>query len=358
MVKKLIHEDSIETKAGDTIVAGVDRGNASHEGDPKSRFETLATMIGSAHAMRDDELTKWWTQAVNLIGKEGNLIPGGTKEKNSSSIDMKKSDAPVSSVSKHSYSEAMPKLKEAIQQDLTTIFDSQEGLTEDFKTKAAVLFETAVMTLVQMKEEEMKEAMGQEFDEEVNTLVVELAEATDEFLDHIAEQWFEENEVAIESTLRNELSEEFILGLKNLFIEHFIDIPQEKIDIVDSLAQKVDELEAQLSDVLSENSELQKVVDESIRDKIVAEAVEGLTLADAEKLIELSEAVDADSSEEFADKIQVIRESNFIKSGSKKTTITEQMEEVDEDNKLEETKEYSSPQMAHYASAITRGLRK
>lgn len=356
--KELIKEDSITTQAGATLKP--DGGNASHEGDPKSKFETLASMIGATHAMRSTELTKWWKEAEGLIGKEARLIPGGSKEKNSSSIDAGASDAQTSHAPKTT--DAMPKLKEAIQKDIGSILDGQEGLPEEFKKKAAVLFETAISTLLTLKETEMQEemeaAMAEQFDAEINELVIELAEATDKFLDHIAEQWFSENEVAIESSLRNELSEEFITGLKTLFMEHFINIPDEKIDVIDSLAEKVDELEAQLSEVIDENLALKLAVEESEKERVVEEACEGLTLTEQENFIQLASAINADDVAEFTEKLQIIRDSNFQKLGKKLGQINEQMEEVDDENNPNVEKTYSSPAMKHYAAALSRQVRK
>lgn len=360
--KKLIREDDIDTKAGQTLhPAG---GNASHAGDPKSRFEHIASMIGATHAMRDFELEKWWKEAAELIGKEARNIPDGVSTKNSSSIDMNPSDAPTSKVSKTSYSEAMPSLKEAMKADLDKIFETQEGLSDEFKTQAAVLFETAVMALVRLKEEEMRAQLNEEAEEALAGLMEELSEEVEDYLNEIAIKWFAENEVAIESSLRNELAEDFIAGLKNLFMEHFIDIPDDRVDIVNSLAEKVEELEAQLAETMEENFELRSVVEQAAKEDIVEAAIEGLTMVEAEKLVELAEAIDTDDIEEFAEKVALISESNFVKGDTKKkpaqkttpSTITEQMEEIDEEG--QDDKKPASPEMAPYLAALNRTTKR
>lgn len=356
--KQLIKEDDIDTVAGQSLHP--DTGNASHSDDPKSKFEYLAKMIGSVHAARDEKTwTDWYKSTVDLIGKEARDVPGEWASKNTSSVDAKSSDAGSSTGPKTK--EAMPSLKEAMKEDLAKIFDLQEGLSDEFKAKAAVLFETAVVAMCQLREEEMRAQVEEEAAEAFEQAVVDLAESVEGYLEEIAQKWFEENEVAVESSLRYEMNQDFMNGLKNLFVEHFIDVPEDRVDVVDALAQKVEALENQLAETIEENVELRKVVEQASKEDIVEAACEGLTTVDAERLCTLAEAVDADDVEEFAKKLAIIRESNFSnkkngKAPAKPSMISEQLEEVNEDQEKE--KEYSSPEMKRFADAISRSIRR
>lgn len=351
--KKLIVEDDIDSAAGHSLHAHND--NASHAGDPKSRFEHLASIIGAANAMRDEDLTKWWKQTIDMVGKEARQIPDGSQGRNSSSIDAKPSpQAPHSTASK--YADSMPKLAEAMQQDLSKIFAEEKNLSDDSKQKMATLFESALFALVNLKEEEMMAQFQEDFDNEIIEAVADLAEATEAYLDKIADTWFEENEVAVESALRNELAEEFIMGLRQLFAEHFVDIPEEKVEIVDTLAAKIDELEAELAEAIDENAELRELVEQSLRDEVVAEACEGLTKLDAQRLIELSESINAEDEDDLRAKLKTLRESNFMKGkGRTPSMISEDMEHVEDDSS--DDRKPVSPSMARYSAAISRTTR-
>jgi hypothetical protein len=282
---------------------------------------------------------------------------GDNSGHNKSTLDMKASAA----TSEHSYGDVkmpMPTLgaavKESIKQDVNDLLSGQE-LSEEFKAQATTLFEAAIEARVHSIELELTESAEQALEEQVKEITTSLVEGLDTYLDYVGNEWMKENEVAIESSLRNELASEFITGLRNLFTEHNFNIPEDEVEVVDTMAQRIDDLETRLNDALLLNAELSGQLVDNEKKEIVTKLSEGLTLAESEKLKKLAENVDAENVDEYVKKVNVIKESNFVK-GTKKSHINESMEEVDENNKPEETEKFSSPEMAHYAAAISRSL--
>jgi hypothetical protein len=160
----------------------------------------------------------------------------------------------------------------------------------------------------------------------------------------------EENELAVETGLRAEIAESFIDSLKQVFVEHYVEVPEGKADLIDGLAEQVEELEQQLQATTEKSVKLAETVEELTREKIVAEATEGLVATDAEKLKSLVEGIDYDDEESFAKKVSIIKEAHFTTKGS--TTITEEAEE----QPTEETT--ASPRMSAYMAAISRTIQK
>ena len=191
---------------------------------------------------------------------------------------------------------------------------SGENLSEDFRSKAETIFESAVSVRVNEEVAVLEEAYAQSLEEEVASIKAELAEQVNDYLNYVVEQWVSENEVAIESGLRSELTEEFISGLRNLFAEHYIDLPDEKVDIVEGLGSKVEQLEAKLNEEIERNVSLTKMINESKQFEILVDACDGLTTTQAEKLKALSENITFTTPEEYASKIETLRESYFAKT--------------------------------------------
>jgi len=312
--------------------------------DPKTKFQVIANVIGALAQIDTADLNKFGASLAQ-IGQEATTIPDGAAAHNASTIAMKPSDASAS-------------VKEAIRADVETLLASGEGLSEEFKTQAATLFEAALNAQVQLKEIELQEQFDKELDEAITEVTQALAEEVDTYISYTAAEWLKENEVAVESALRNEIYDDFIQGLKSLFEEHYITIPEEKVDVVETLAEKVDELENRLNEMLSENAELQKVVAAYTRDEAINKVCEGLTMNEAEKLKELADGIEETDSEAFTKKLEIIKESNFVKGKSGAKVLAETMEEVDPNNAPPAEKEYGSPEMKKYAEAISRTVRK
>lgn len=189
-----------------------------------------------------------------------------------------------------------------------------EELSEEFQAKAIAIFEAAVTSTVKSELAAIEEAYAATLEEEIDTIKEELSTNVDDYLNYVVESWVSDNEVAIEAGLRTELTEEFISGLRNLFAENYIDIPEDKISVVEELGEKVSELENKLNEEIERNVELTAVLSESKKSEVLYSVVEGLTTTQAEKLKSLAEGVEFTSEDEYAEKILTLRESYFPSS--------------------------------------------
>ena len=230
-----------------------------------------------------------------------------------------------------------------------------EDLTPEFKEKATTIFEAAVQAKVNKlmveKEVELEEKNEEKLTEEVSKIKDELTTQVDSYLNYVSEQWMEENKLAVEKGIRTEITESFINGMKNLFNEHYIEIPEDKVDVVDDLFQKVEELEEQLNKQIQESVDLKKEVSTYKKEKVVQSLTSGLSDTQAEKVKELAESVDAED-EKLEEKVQVIKENYFPKSANNSETLVEEVENNEESE--EKTETVINEQMNHYLSAITR----
>jgi len=214
-------------------------------------------------------------------------------------------------------------------EDIESLFADDSTISEDFKAKASTLFEARVHDRVSQIQEAMEAEYAGMLEEAVETIKTDLTEKVDSYLNYVVEQWLEQNEIAIESGLRAELTEEFIAGLRNLFAEHYIDVPAEKVNLVDELASKVEELEGKLDEEIERSVELKKSLVESRKVEITHAVCEGLTATQVEKIKTLAESVDYSTAEEYQSKLETIRE-NYFPSGIKKAAEGQLHEQVEE----------------------------
>ena len=325
--------------------------------DPKSKIEAITSVIGAMHSMRKDDLTKWYTQAMALISKEADKLPANASgDSNQSTIDMKTGKGPKTK-------DAMPKLDHknnplasiSVKEDVEEMFVG-EDLSEEFKDKATTLFEAAVTARAMVEVARLEEEYESKLEEEVTSIVESIEKNLDTYLDYVVEKWMEENQVAVESTLRNEIMEEFIDGLKGLFAEHYIDVPEDKVDVVETLAAKVDELEEALDETISENVELKSVIAEAERASLVDELAEGLTMTQAEKFFALSEGVSFEGDlDTYRAKLEVVKETYFsVKSVQPTMNIEEETFEGEVESKTTSV----DPSVNRYVQAISRTVKK
>ena len=241
--------------------------------------------------------------------------------------------------------------KKKMKEDIDSLFGDDSTISEDFKSKAATIFEARVLDRVTQIEEELEAQYAGMLEEAVEQIKTDLTEKVDDYLNYVVEQWMEENQLAIESGLRAELAEEFIAGLRNLFAEHYVDVPAEKVDLVDELATKVEELESKLNEEMERNIEFSKALVESHKAEVTRQVCEGLTTTQFEKIKSLAESVDYSTEEEYKEKIETIRE-NYFPSGIKKANA-EQLHEQVEDTTTEK-KVISDPFVAAVSQAISK----
>ena len=223
-----------------------------------------------------------------------------------------------------------------------------EDLSEEFKTKAKTVFEAAVSAKVRDIKEELESQKRDEIVEASNEIKEELVNKVDSFLGYVAEEWVKDNELAIERGLKSELTENFIHGLKALFEDHYVEVPDDKLDVVDELASKIEEVEAKLNEEVSKNIDLSQERDSLVRDKVVAEVSKDLTESEIEKLTGLIEDIDQD--ENFESNVKTIKESYF--SGSKETLQLDEEVVSDSDENASTEDKILDPSMAAYSAAI------
>jgi hypothetical protein len=227
--------------------------------------------------------------------------------------------------------EEVVSLKEKMKEDIDALFSDDETISEEFKNKASTIFEARVLDRVSQIQEEMEVEYAGMLEEAVESIKADLTEKVDDYLNYVVEQWMEENQIAIQSGLRSEITEEFIVGLRNLFAEHYIDVPEDKVDLVDELAGKVEELEDQLDEEIKTNIEYRKAILESVKRETVYEVCKGLTETQVEKMKSLAESVDFSTEEELVEKLETIRE-NYFPSNFKKADETQLHEQVNDDS--------------------------
>ena len=225
--------------------------------------------------------------------------------------------------------------------DLNALVESEATLSEEFKAKTAIIFEAAVKSKLSEEIDRLEEAYATELQEEVATQKAELVEKVDSYLNYVVEQWMEDNALAIQSGLRAEIAEDFMKGLKNLFTESYVDVPEAKVDLVDELSQQVEEMAEKLNGSTEAILEMAAELETFKREAVIREASEGLAATQVAKLRTMVEGFDFD--DEFAHKVAVVKESVF---SAKKATASE---EIVEDEALNEE---VSGTMASYLSAI------
>ena len=243
----------------------------------------------------------------------------------------------------------------SVAEDVSAMFEGAEDINEGFKEKATTIFEAAVVAKVNEQLEKISTNFEAELTEEVETLQKEMTENLDQYLDYVVEQWMEENRLAVEQGLKAEMVEDFLKGLKGLFEEHYVEIPDEKVDVVEELATRAEELESKLNEQIEKNVELRGVVQQHDRDELVESVSNGLTDTQKAKFETLAEGIDFSDEETFVKKLEVIKESYF--GNSEDTTSSYELD--DDEPLLEETSEKAvTSEMANYVNAISRSIKK
>lgn len=216
-----------------------------------------------------------------------------------------------------------------LSEDINALFADDSTISEEFKSKVSTIFEARVLDRVAQIEEQIESHYASMLEEAVESVKEDLTEKVNDYLSYVVEQWMEDNEIAIENGVRSELAEDFINGLKNLFAEHYIDVPADKVDLVDELASKVSELEDELNEEVERSVEFRKALIEAYKVEATREVCEGLTATQVEKIRALAESVDYSTEEEYVTKLETIRE-NYFPSGVKKADATSLHEHVED----------------------------
>lgn len=315
---------------------------AEDEEDVELTEEEIDEYLAS---LSEEELEELMAEAEALEDEDGEVISEDEEEEEIPELSEEEIAEARKAALKQMVSDNMGSCKE----DIDALFSGEE-LSEEFKDKATTIFEAAVRSRVEAIVEEVVTENEQIMEEAAEEYQATLTEQVDEYLNYVVEQWMEDNQLAVETGLRVEIAEEFIGGLKNLFMEHYIEVPEEKADLVEEMAQAVAEMEEKLNEQVEQNAELQKSLCEAKSRELIEAACEGLTTVQAEKIKALAEGVDFTTEGEYSQKLAVIRE-NYFPTKKEKGEAPESLVET-------EQQEGTSDTMDWYVNAISKSLPK
>ena len=265
------------------------------------------------------------------------------KEEDHMDKDKKKDKEPM----KAGYMSSSYKMKkEEVDEHMEAIVAGQDDLSEEFKTKAATVFESAVNSKVKEIAEQMEADVQTNYEQDIAKAKEELTEKVDSYLSYVVEEWMKENEIALERGIKGEIAEDFITGLKKLFAEHYIDVPDEKYNVLEDQAQKIEDLEKKLNEQIEKNVEVKKENAEKSKKEIMAEVASDLADTAKEKFAKLAEEIDYSDAEDFKKKCETIKESYFGKKSEAK--------DLDDVAAGESSNEDLSNAMAAYTAAISK----
>ena len=312
---------------------------------PSTKSAMVSALFDRVNGLKKEDVSKRFKDLMAVIEAEdlGGEEPDDAKpEGDSTAIGKKKKKIKIS----------MPEIN--VKEDIDALVEGEE-LSEDFKSKASTIFEAAVhqkvMEIAASKVEDMEKEYQSELQEEIVSFRDELTDKVDGYLNYVVEEWMKENELALESSLRSEITEEFMGGLKDLFKEHYIEVPDEKVDIVENLFDKVEDLEGQLNDKVQENIKVKNELNEYRKDKILEEVCDDLADTQAEKMKSLVEGVSyEDDSEKFEEKVKTIKENYFPETIKQDDNV----EQLDSSSEVSEKSE--EPKMNHIMEAYSKAI--
>jgi len=242
-----------------------------------------------------------------------------------------------------------------IEEDVNALLEGEE-LSEEFQEKARTIFEAAIRSKVSEIKEELQETYENALIEEVQFIKEELTERVDAYLEYVADEWIQENALAIEHGLKTEMTESFLEGMRSLFEDHYVSIPEDRYDVIESMVDKLDEMEEKLNEQIERNIALNSRLAESVADVIFADVTEGLALSQKDKLASLAENVEFDSEENYREKLVTLRESYFPTNTSAQRDVTENLSEEVSYGEYEQSS--VSPIMEAYLQTLSRVANK
>ena len=234
-----------------------------------------------------------------------------------------------------------------VEDDVNALLGGEE-LSEEFRAKAKTIFEAAINSKVTAIREEIVREHEEKLSEEVEEIKVELQERVDSYLEYVADEWFVENQLAVENGLKADMTESFLEGMKGLFEEHYVQIPEEKYDVLKSMVEKLDDMETKLNEQIEKNISLNKGLAEATADSILESVSDGLAATQKEKLASLAESVEFDSETEYREKLETLKESYFPHKGASSTSKTETLSEG-----VDSSPESISGSMAGYLKTLS-----
>ena len=331
---KSLQEMEVKTQQSRTAVNA-----GAKAGDPMPTMADPGTQLGSVEDLggptpenykSDDDSAKLKTpggslkqvkNVVNKGAKAADSMPTMKKEEEELSTEEMIEEEEVTT------DEVVAEVEEYnVEEDVNALLGGEE-LSEEFKEKAKTIFEAAISAKVA----EIKEAIEAQYEEKLAAQLAEekevLAERVDSYLEYVADEWFEENALVIEQGLKTEMTESFLSGMKNLFEEHYVEIPEEKYDVLESMVEKLDDMETKLNEQIERNIGLNKRLAESVSDNILDQVSEGLASTQKEKLASLAESVEFESEETYREKLETLKESYFASKPQTPQAKTETLSE-------------------------------
>ena len=308
---------------------------------PKTKAGMMKAIYDSLNGMKKAELSDSFAQIMGAtLAEQDEEEEGDDEEEKEKPVESKK-------LSKED-------LEIDVKEDIDAIVSGEE-LSEDFKTKAATIFEAAVSAKVISEVNDRLQIFEDEYTKELSEAKEEymtnMSEKIDGYLNYVVEEWMEENELAVEKGIRSELVEDFMTGLKNLFQEHYIDIPEEKVDLVDDLFEKVEELETKLDESINTNVEVKKELAKFKKEEVLRNVSEELAETEKEKLTKLADGIDYEDDSQYQEKLEVLKENYFPKTSDAPQTISEEVENTETE---ENTEEPVDPSISRYVKAMKR----
>jgi hypothetical protein len=245
--------------------------------------------------------------------------------------------------------------KAKMKEDIDAIFSGEE-LSEEFKTNAKAIFEAAVTSRVSEIETDLQEQFDTKLNEQVGEIVSGIVDKVDEYLEYVVAEWTEEHKVGIEKNLKAEVAEDFMVGLKNLFVENYIDIPEDKVDLVDEMAKKLQNAETDLDKKITENADLVAELNDYKKEQAVHTVTEGLSEIQIAKLKSLAENIEFISEQDYKNKLTLTKKKYFESKETEKTAVSESKKDLDSaDSELEES---FTPIMEHYVKNISKIVKR
>jgi len=321
-----------------------------------SRSDLLSKMVAYASRMDKDTLA----QACETMGvspdeiykNNSGLATGDNSAKNKGTINS--SNAPSAPMA-------------SVKEDLALLFGDSTDLSEDFRLKVGTLFEAAVSTrlnleVAKLQEElentqnNLEEQFAADLEESVNEIKTEMVENVDNYLNYAVAEWMADNKQAVVSNIRSEIAESFIGSLKNVFEEHYINIPEDKVDVVESMADELEEVKSRLNETIEKNIELMKSVSKKEVVEITTSFAEGMSDTQKDKFVKLTEALDYSDTEEFRKKVSIIKETYFPTKSDVKVAEDQLLSESVEEP--EQKAPAIDPVMNNYVSSISKILKK
>ena len=303
---------------------------------------------------------------VNKGAKPADPMPAGMKEEEEVEGDVVAEDEVVTDevvseeeastdevVSEEETSEEEEVIEYSVEDDLNALIQGEE-LSEEFREKAATIFEAAINSKVKGIKEELTASYEEKLVEEVASIKEELKDRVDSYLEYVADEWIAENQLAVAAGLKEEMTESFISGMKSLFEEHYVTIPEEKYDVIESMVDKLDEMEGKLNEQIEKNVALNKRLAESVSDVVFAEVTDGLAQTQKDKLAGLVDNVEFESETAYREKLNTLRESYFPTKVAQRNQTENLTEEA---GSPVDTTSYS-PTMEAYLKTLTRVSKK